>query len=230
MRYLIILKALYLAQYYFVLSHRPSKMYFLSVIMASFFGIVLVFVVIFLSIFRTRNKGTSPYETFLFHGLSYEEWRTVDEVKKKMEKIRLISKKEDDDDPSGDYYLLRLLILSFFGMVECRPQTPEERSRMVFEGMPKEGETLKTTTYCFSNESDAVITETRREVDRQDAELFAAAQQAYLDYVQQERYQGATLSRLVYDGVCLVFKRKKIGPKPPKKANDFLDAFGIVPK
>jgi hypothetical protein len=46
--------------------------------------------------------------------------------------------------------------------------------------------------------------------------------------LKKSHYRGVTLSRLVYDGVHIVFKRKKLGPKRPGRTNAFMQAFGIA--
>ena len=79
------------------------------------------------------------------------------------------------------------------------------------------------------SKSDDEESETKeRRVSPEEAEKFASMQQKHSDIVQMMHYQGSTLSRLVYDGVRIVFRRKKLGPKRPKKASNFMGAFGIA--
>jgi hypothetical protein len=95
MRYFIVLRAIYLTVYYLKLTKQPSRLYALSVMMASSSGIAFTLFILFLLIFgNTDSKTRFPFESLLFHGLSYEEWRTASEVKKNMDKVEMITKKE----------------------------------------------------------------------------------------------------------------------------------------
>lgn len=230
MRYLTLLRAHYLATYFFVISTRPSRSYLFSLMIACASGFVSVFLVFFLLAFGKKVnqniKTRFPFEAFLFHGLSYEEWRTADMVRGKMETNRQVT--QGTSNLPEDVYLPVLLILSFAGLVEYRPQTPEERSEADIGKMPQEGEVLTTYTFDPTGANSELGQEEERSVSPDEAEVYAAMKRAHVRFVEQTRYGGSTLSRLVYDGVHIVFKRKKIGPKPPARTSAFMRAFGIA--
>ena len=227
MRYFLVLRAVYLMAYYFVLSRQPSRLYVLSVLIASSSGVAFTFFITILLVFGSADSEKRfPFESLLFHGLSYEEWRTASDVKKKMDKIQTISKGETK--LPEDFYFSLLLVLSFSGLVEFRPETPEERSQSMIGKLPQEGEILTSYTVDLSKSDDAGSETKERRVSPEEAEMFASIQQKHSDILQMMHYQGSTLSRLVYDGVRIVFRRKKLGPKRPKKASNFMSAFGIA--
>jgi hypothetical protein len=227
MRYFIVLRAVYLMAYYFVLSKRPSRLYVLSVLMALSSGAAFTFAMIFVLIFGNKDdKIKFPFEALLFHGLSYEEWRTASEVKKKMSKGQTNSKGETN--LHEDIYLILLLVLSFSGLVEFRPQTPEERSYSLMGKLPKKGDVLTSYTFDPSKGDGSGSEKKEYKVDSKEAEMLASIQQKHVEELLKNHYQGQTLSRLVYDGVLIVFKRKKLGQKRPKNANVFMKAFGVA--
>jgi len=227
MRYFIVLRAIYLMAYYFVLSKQPSRLYVLSVLMASSSGIAFTLFILFLLIFgNTDSKTRFPFESLLFHGLSYEEWRTASEVKKNMDKVEMITKGETN--LPEDFYFVLLLVLSFSGLVEYRPETPEERFESMLGRLPKEGEVLTSYTVDLSKGEDSVSEMEEHKVDPKEAEMFASIQRKSIESITKNHYQGTTLSRLVYDGVRVVFRRKKLGPKRPKNVNVFMKEFGIA--
>ncbi len=211
--------------YYFVLSHRPSKSYTLSIVIASASSTILTFFILLQLIFGTKNpKARLPFESLLFHGLSYEEWRTAKVVKRQMEKVQIIT--EEEQELPEDLYLVLLLILSFSGVIEHRPMTPDEMSEALIGMLPHKDDVLKS--YLVDPTGLRETTEVEHIVGDDEAETFASLRQTHINEVKDRYYQGKTLSRLVYDGVNLVFRRKKIGPKPPARTNTFLRAFGIA--
>lgn len=227
MRYFIVLRAIYLMVYYFALSKKPSMLYVLSVLMASSSGITFTLFTLFLMVFgNVDSKTRFPFESLLFHGLSYEEWRTASEVKKNMDKVQTITKGETN--LPEDFYFVLLLVLSFSGLIEFRPETPEERSHSVFEKLPKEGEVLTSYTVDLSKSEHSVSEKKEHKVDSKEAEMFASIRRKSIESITKNHYQGRKLSRLVYDGVRIVFRRKKLGSKHPKNANVFMKAFGIA--
>lgn len=227
MKYFIVLRAVYLMAYYFKLRKQPSRLYVLSVLMASSSGVARTLSILFLLIFGSTDiKTRFPFESLLFHGLSYEEWRTVSEVKKNMGKVEMITKGETDFPE--DFYFVILLILSFSGLIEYRPETPEERFVSTYARLPKEGEVLTSYTVDLSKGKDSVSEKKDHRVDPREAEMFASIQRKGIESITKYHYQGKTLSRLVYDGVRIVFRRKKLGPKRPKNVNVFMKAFGIA--
>ncbi len=226
MRYFVVLRAIYLMAYYFVLSKRPSKSYVLSVTIASTSGSLLTFFIMFLVVFGSKDTKTRfPFESLLFHGLSYEEWRTAKVVKERMDRVQTITKGEEN--LPEDFYLVLLLILSFSGLIEHRPETPEERSDAIIGRFPREGEVLRAHTVDPTGQN-LEIAETEHQVDRKEAVMFASFKQKHTDTIKNDHYRGTTLSRLVYDGVRIVFLRKKLGPKRPARTNAFMRAFGIT--
>lgn len=226
MKYFTVFRAACLMHYYFVLSKRPSRSYVLSVVIASVLSTLFAFFVILLLIFKSKTTTDRfQFEVFLFHGLSYEEWRTVDVVKKKMDKVREVSMGKHQDY-SEDQYLIALLLFSFLGMIEYRPESPEEKAGVVF-GDLKVGDELRTHR-VNTEDSNSEMEETKHRLEPSDVEMFAKSKGAYADFLKDNRYQGATLSRLVYDGVRIVFRRKKLGPKPPARTRSFMKAFGVA--
>lgn len=207
-------------------------MYVLSLVIASLAGIIHSCFMFLLLIFGNPfEKKEFPFEALLFHGLSYEEWRTAGAVKKKMDKVQIILDKEIT--PEGEVglsekeYLALLLMLSFSGLVLFRPETPEERFESTLGSFPKEGDVLTSYTLNPSEDANMVSEKKERRVDPKEAEMFASLQQKTIETITNKYYQGTTLSRLVYDGVRIVFKRKKIGPKRPKNVSVFMEAFEI---
>ncbi len=226
MRYFVVLRAVYLMAYYFVLSKRPSKSYALAVVMACTSSITGALFVMLQLIFGNKDTKTRfPFESLLFHGLSYEEWRTAKVVKEKMDGAQIITKEEQN--LSEDLYLVLLLILSFSGLIEHRPETPEERSESIIGRLPREGEVL--TAYIVDlTGKNSEITKKEHRVDQREAETFTFIKRKLADFLKDNYYQGMTLSRLVYDGVRIVFRRKKLGPKRPARTSAFMRAFGIA--
>ncbi len=212
--------------YYFMLSTRPSKSYMLSVMVACSSGSLFTFFVMFLVVFGSKDTKTRfPFESLLFHGLSYEEWRTAKVVKEKMDKVQTITKGEEN--LHEDLYFVLLLILSFSGLIEHRPETPEERSDAIIGRLPREGEVLTAHTVDPTGVNPE-IAEKEHRVDHKEAEMFASIKQKHTNTIKNDHYRGVTLSRLVYDGVHIVFRRKKLGPKRPARTNAFMGAFGIA--
>lgn len=227
MAYFIFLRATYLTMYYFLLSLQPSRLYVLSLLIASSFSTVFaLFILLFLIFGNTESKTRFPFEALLFHGLSYEEWRTATEVKKNMDKVEMISKGETN--LPEDFYLIILLLFSFYGLVEFRTETPEERSESMLGKFPKEGDILTSYTFDLSEAEGVASEEKEHKVSQKEAETFASIQQKSIKSITKNHYQGKTLSRLVYDGVRIVFRRKKLGPKRPKSVNSFMKALGIA--
>ena len=227
MRYFIVLRAYYLAIYYYVLGKQPSRLYVLSVVIASSLGIAsILFVLFYLTFGRIYNKRGFPFESLLFHGLSYEEWRNSSKVKKNMDKVQTISKKETN--LPEDFYFLLLLVLSFSDLVEFRPETPEEKSLSILGRLPKEGEVFTSYTVDLSKNETSVSEKKECGVNPKEAEMFASIQRESIGSITKNHYQGKTLSRLVHDGVCIVFRRKKLGPKHPKDIKIFMKAFVIA--
>lgn len=143
-----------------------------------------------------------------------------------MDKAETVSKGETN--LPEDLYFSLLLVLSFSGLVEYRPETPEERSESIFGGFPKEGEVLTSYTVDLSRGENSVSEKKEHKVNPKEAEVFASIQRKSVESIIKNHYQGRTLSRLVYDGVRIVFRRKKLGQKRPKNTNVFMEAFGIV--
>jgi len=197
--------------YYFVLSKHPSKSYVLSVTIAIILGSFLTFLSMFRVVFGSIDtKITFPFESLLLDGLSHEKWLTANAVRNRTRKVRTILRREEDI-PEELYFLL-LLILSFSGLIEYRPETPEQRSDAIIGKLLQEGEVLTAYTY---------------QVDQEEAEIFTSIKQKRTNTIKNDHYRDATLSRLVYDGVRIVFQRKKLGPKRPARTNAFMQAFGI---
>lgn len=228
MKYFVVLNAAYLMVYYFVLIKRPSSSYVLSVVVAGVSGCLSTLFIILLLIFGKKSTETAlPIYALLSHGLSYEEWRSVKVVKEKMDKVQKITKEENNI--SKDTYLIYLLILAFSGLVEQRPETPQERSDATLGNMPLEGDSLKCAAYAIgSPDENQEPIPVEHIVDRAEAEKFTAYKHLHVEMMTKKFYQGKTLSRLLYDGVHLVFLRKKLGPKRPAKTKAFAKAFGIA--
>jgi hypothetical protein len=80
MNYFVIIRTIYLAFYYLILSGRPSKSYTVSLVIAYVSGTFSVIYIIFQLIFGNEgSKPRFPFESILFHGLSYEEWSKYSE-------------------------------------------------------------------------------------------------------------------------------------------------------
>lgn len=143
-----------------------------------------------------------------------------------MDKVEMISKGETN--LPEDFYLIILLLFSFYGLVEFRTETPEERSESMLGKFPKEGDILTSYTFDLSEAEGVASEEKEHKVSQKEAETFASIQQKSIKSITKNHYQGKTLSRLVYDGVRIVFRRKKLGPKRPKSVNSFMKALGIA--
>ena len=112
MKYFIVLRAAYLMAYYYILSKRLSKSYVLAVMLACISGVIfLFFSVVCNNFWQEGCPGAIPFEALLFHGLSYEEWRTARVVKEKMDRVQTITSGETNTPE--DLYLVLLLLLSF---------------------------------------------------------------------------------------------------------------------
>jgi len=179
-----------------------------------------------LVIFGSKDTKTKfPFEALLFHGLSYEEWRTAKVVKEKMDRVQTITKSEQS--LPEDLYLVFLLLFSFSGLVEYRPQTPEEMSDATIGRFPQEGDVLTSYKINLSGKNPEV-TEGKTTVDQKEADVSASIKRKHTASLRDSHFQGGTLSRLVYDGVRIVFRRKKLGPKRPARTNAFMRAFGLT--
>lgn len=211
------IKAFYLLVYYIFLSNRPFKGYFASVVIAHLVSFMTIFLFIFILFFGKNNKKRFHYEALFSHGLSYEEWRPADEIKSRMDKIQIISKGESHI--SLDTYYSFLLFLSFSGLADFRIETPEERADHFLGKVTKEGDNfilhLKGLKLNVNNDSESAL-------------KIEALRQQYIASVNEEIYCGKTLSRLVYNGARIVFKRKHIGTKHPEKIDKIVNLFGIV--
>lgn len=222
MKYFIVLKVLYLMLYYSIILSRPSKFYALSVAIALVAATLGTLITIFTILFSRETKEF-PFEALLFHGLSYEEWRTAKEVKQKMDKVHRLTLGEGYSPET--VYLILLLTLGLFGLVEYRAQTPEEECDATLGPTPKEGDVLHVNVVNYSQ--TPIITRTVHTVGR-DAAEFAGRRNRYVEHLKNTKYQGATLSRLLFDRVKIVFKRKKLGPRKSKAASSFIKTFGLA--
>jgi hypothetical protein len=176
---------------------------------------------------KSVKNSNFPFEALLSHGLSYYEWRSSNAVKLKMDTAFATSNQNKDLD--SDFYLALLLILAFSGLVEYRVETPEERTESIIGRLPREGEIISSYTV---ERKDGVVTVSDRQehkVDKESSEIFSQLQKQQIESIERKHYQGKTLSRLVFDGVRIVFKRKKLGTKIPKKTMNFMETFGVPP-
>lgn len=224
-KYLIILRTVYLTNYYSSIGRRPNRSYALSVVISFISSFISSLIILFHEILNKNDiKSKFQFEALLSHGLSFEEWRNAKAVKEKMDRIQEIQGK--DEYLPEEIYNLLLMILAFSGMIEYRPETPEEKSRTVVENLPREGEVLTSLSFDSSDEN-STPTENERRVSREEARMFESMRQGHIEYLKDKYYKGVTLSRLIFEGVHLVFRRKKIGPKKPTRTQAFMKAFGL---
>jgi hypothetical protein len=137
MDYFSVLRAIYLTCYYFLLRKQPSKSYAVSVVIASALSSTFTFLMACLVFFDSKNTQVSSLlNSLLRRGLSYDEWRTADAVKYQMEAGETSSK--SDDNLGEETYFVLLLVLSFSGFVDFRPDSRHLKgslSRIMYDGV-----------------------------------------------------------------------------------------------